>query len=83
MVSIHPRTSPPKICKIKICKILKNVSNLKFCQFPQQVRVAWFSFSTVCDRALGAGDYLAIAEAFPTVFLDDVPNLTLQERDQV
>ena len=56
---------------------------VKCCQFPQQVRVAWFSFATVCDRALGAGDYLAIAEAFPTVFLDDVPNLTLQERDQV
>ena len=51
--------------------------------FLPQVRVAWFSFATVCDRALGAGDYLAIAEAFPTVFLDDVPNLTLQERDQV
>jgi predicted ATPase len=49
----------------------------------KDVRVAWFSFATVCDRALGAGDYLAIAEAFPTVFLDDVPNLTLQERDQV
>lgn len=45
--------------------------------------VAWFTFSDLCDRALGAADYLAIADAFHTVFIADVPKLSLQERDQV
>jgi len=45
--------------------------------------VAWFSFPDLCDRPLGAADYLAIASAFHTVFISDIPKLTLQERDQV
>jgi len=45
--------------------------------------VAWFTFSDLCDRALGAADYLAIADAFHTIFIADVPKLSLQERDQV
>ena len=28
LVSMQPKTSPPKIAKIKICKILENVANL-------------------------------------------------------
>lgn len=46
-------------------------------------RVAWFRFKDLCDKPLGAADYLAIAEAFHTIFLADIPKLTLQERDQV
>jgi predicted ATPase len=45
--------------------------------------VAWFGFADLCDRPLGAADYLAVAAAFHTVFIADVPKLTLQERDQV
>mmetsp|Transcript_109865 Transcript_109865/g.342444 ORF Transcript_109865/g.342444 Transcript_109865/m.342444 type:complete len:799 (-) Transcript_109865:75-2471(-) len=45
--------------------------------------VAWFSFPDLCDRPLGAADYLAIASAFHTVFISNIPKLTLQERDQV
>jgi len=45
--------------------------------------VAWFTFKDLCDRPLGAADYLAIASAFHTVFIADIPKLTLQERDQV
>lgn len=45
--------------------------------------VAWFNFKDLCDRPLGAADYLAVAAAFHTVFIEDVPKLTLQERDQV
>ena len=45
--------------------------------------VAWFRFSDLCDKPLGAADYLAIGTAFHTVFLADIPKLTLQERDQV
>jgi len=45
--------------------------------------VAMFGFKDLCDRPLGAADYLAIASAFHTVFIADIPKLTLQERDQV
>jgi len=45
--------------------------------------VAWFTFTHLCDRPLGAADYLAVAGAFHTIFMADIPRLTLQERDQV
>jgi len=45
--------------------------------------VAWFRFKDLCDKPLGAGDYLALASAFHTIFVADIPKLTLQERDQV
>jgi cell division protein ZapE len=35
--------------------------------------VARFSFAELCDRPLGAADYLAIARHFHTVFLDHIP----------
>merc|ERR1712232_209446 len=46
-------------------------------------RIGWFSFSDLCDKALGAADYLAVGSAFHTVFIANIPKLTLQERDQV
>jgi len=45
--------------------------------------VAWFRFKDLCDKPLGAADYLAITAAFHTVFVSDIPKLTMQERDQV
>jgi len=45
--------------------------------------IAWFRFKDLCDKPLGAGDYLAIASQFHTVFIADIPLLTMQERDQV
>lgn len=45
--------------------------------------VAWFDFKDLCDKALGAADYLAIGTAFHTVFIANIPKLTMQERDQV
>lgn len=45
--------------------------------------VAWFRFQDLCDRPLGPADYIAIAHSFHTVFVVDIPVLTLQERDQV
>ncbi|MBB2167053.1 cell division protein ZapE [Gluconacetobacter aggeris] len=37
--------------------------------------VARFTFSDLCGRALGAGDYLALAMRFPALVLDDIPRL--------
>ena len=40
------------------------------------------SFDDLCDRALGAADYLAIAETFHTLMLDHVPQMGADMRNQ-
>lgn len=50
---------------------------------PQAGRgAARFSFDELCARPLGAADYLAIAQNFHTVFLDHVPRLTPEMRNE-
>jgi predicted ATPase len=49
----------------------------------KQSSIAWFTFKELCDKPLGSADYIKIAKRFHTVFLEGVPELTLQERDQV
>jgi cell division protein ZapE len=44
--------------------------------------VARFSFAELCERPLGARDYIAIAEAFHTVFVTDVPQLPRERHDE-
>lgn len=39
-------------------------------------------FASLCDHALGPADYLAIAERFNTVFIDAIPKLRPEKRDQ-
>lgn len=39
------------------------------------------SFPSLCEHALGPQDYLAIADRFHTVFLEDIPRLTPARRD--
>ena len=38
-------------------------------------------FASLCEHALGPQDYLAVADRFHTVFLEDVPKLTPARRD--
>lgn len=45
-------------------------------------RVARFSFSALCGQALSATDYMAIAEKFDTVILEDVPILAPEQRNE-
>lgn len=42
---------------------------------------ARFGFSELCDRPLGAADYLTLARRYHTVFLDHVPKLTPANRN--
>jgi cell division protein ZapE len=44
--------------------------------------VARFDFDSLCNTALGAGDYLAIATNFHTLILDDIPRLSPDNYDQ-
>jgi len=44
--------------------------------------VARFSFADLCARALAAADYLAVARAFHTLLIDDIPVLSPARRDE-
>ena len=44
--------------------------------------VVRFDFDSLCNTALGAGDYLAIATHFHTLLLDDIPRLSPDNYDQ-
>ncbi|KAK6297585.1 hypothetical protein J4Q44_G00321680 [Coregonus suidteri] len=44
--------------------------------------IADCTFKELCDRSVGASDYLEMAQAFDTVFIRHVPILTLTLKDQ-
>jgi cell division protein ZapE len=44
--------------------------------------VAFASFDDLCAKALGAGDYLALAKVFHTLVLDGVPVLDPEKRNE-
>ena len=44
--------------------------------------VARFDFDSLCNTALGAGDYLAIATTFHTLVVDEIPRLSPENFDQ-
>ncbi len=44
--------------------------------------VARFHFAQLCERPLGAEDYLAIAKRYHTVFLENVPHLGYDRRNE-
>ena len=48
----------------------------------QACGVAYFTFMELCGQPLGAGDYLAIAAAFESVVLADIPLLTPDLRNE-
>lgn len=45
-------------------------------------RSARFSFSDLCEKPLGASDYLAIAKRFDVVFVENIPNLGPEKRNE-
>ncbi len=47
----------------------------------QAAGCARFSFTELCDKPLGAADYLALARKYHTIFLDHVPQLTPANRN--
>jgi cell division protein ZapE len=44
--------------------------------------VARFSFGQLCERPLGAEDYLAIAKRYHTIFLENIPRLGYDRRNE-
>ena len=46
-------------------------------------RVAWCPFESLCEEALGAVDFLALARTFRVVFISHVPMLSVLNKNQV
>jgi cell division protein ZapE len=44
--------------------------------------ILYSSFEELCHRALGAADYIKIAQVFNTVFIANIPQLSKENRDQ-
>ncbi|PWA35982.1 AFG1-like ATPase family protein [Artemisia annua] len=44
--------------------------------------VAKFSFEYLCGRPVGAADYIAVAKHYHTVFISDIPMMSMQIRDK-
>jgi cell division protein ZapE len=44
--------------------------------------VAWTTFDEMCERPLGAADYLEIAEEFDTIILQGIPILSPEKRNE-
>ena len=49
----------------------------------QDGKVAIFTFRELCGNPLSAADYLEIVKQFEVVFIEDIPQLTLSQKDQV
>jgi len=48
----------------------------------QAMGVAWFDFTDLCGKPLGAVDYLAIAERFESIVISNVPKLGPENRNE-
>lgn len=75
-----------KLCKGEVMRDLSLSVNGRSVRVPEAGRttdVARFSFADLCDQPIGAADYYAIASAFHTVFVDDVPQLRLSRINQI
>ncbi|KAJ8436743.1 hypothetical protein Cgig2_009717 [Carnegiea gigantea] len=44
--------------------------------------VARFSFDYLCGRAVGAADYISVANKYHTVFISDIPVMSMRIRDK-
>ena len=47
----------------------------------QAMGVARFSFDELCKKPLGAADYLTLARHYPTILVDHVPKMALDQRN--
>ncbi len=46
-------------------------------------KVAKFNFSDLCEKALGSADYIDLAEKFECIFINDIPVLNLNKRNEI
>ena len=46
-------------------------------------RVAKFTFQELCAQAVGAADYIFLAETFDCVFIENIPKLSMKDLNEV
>lgn len=67
-------------------KIISNTISVMFgrtLEVPESCEgVARFTFDYLCGRPLGAADYIAVAENYHTVFISDIPVMSMRIRDK-
>ncbi len=75
-------TAFKKLTKGSIISPTKLSTQGRFVDVPKasvKYGVARFSFDDLCRQARGAADYLIIGDQFHTVFIEDVPSLTMND----
>jgi predicted ATPase len=50
---------------------------------PMSLNVGRFTFNQLCDEAVGAADFIALGQIFDVIYVDNVPQLSVAERNQV
>lgn len=45
--------------------------------------VARFTFEYLCGRPVGAADYIAVAKNYHTIFISNIPAMSMEIRDKV
>ncbi len=63
--------------------IENDIQSPDFNRSHENMNIAKFNFSQLCDDAVGAADYIAISQLFDIVYINKVPELTLNNRNQV
>lgn len=67
-------------------KVISNTISVMFgrtLEVPESCEgVARFTFDYLCGRPLGAADYIAVAENYHTVFISDIPMMSMRIRDK-
>jgi cell division protein ZapE len=90
-VYIAPLDDAPKMMDIAWKRVTEGVPEApvsiqmkgRTIEIPQAAgRAARFSFRDLCERPLGASDYLAIAKRFDVVFVENIPHLGPEKRNE-
>jgi len=63
-------------------KTILSVQGRELCLEQTAAGTARTSFAHLCDRPLGAADYLRLAQAFQTVILENVPQMNRDSRNE-
>lgn len=44
--------------------------------------VAWFSFENLCQRSVGAADYLSLVDNYQTIIVEDIPQMGIEQHNE-
>lgn len=60
------------------------IYNIRTVEVPESCKgVARFTFEYLCGRPVGAADYIAVAKNYHTIFISEIPAMSMEIRDKV